>query len=261
MPNVYTENAKKWRLLAGVDYITQFVKAWIAFNAWYKNNYPDLKTDRKAIDEIKREPNRFKDRMETLIKGNDNDSRVFKNEISNLHYQLERVIIRNNRERISFENIVIETNPKNQEQFTRNRITYEVIRDPGNQKLITSKVIDSNGNEKLLIEQNNGYNLEELKNDHLYQGLTSTQKGNLISCYKEINPKKPVSLIARTDEPYIDIGSYRFIDDIDKICKGVIEVLYMMRNSLFHGEIIPNRETNKVYEPAYHILHKLVEAL
>jgi len=220
-----------------------------------------LKTDRNAINEIKSEPNRVKDRTETLINGNDNDSNIFKNEISNLHYQLERTIIRNNGEKISFENIVIETNPKNQERFTRNRITYEVIRDAGNQKLITSKVIDSNGNEKLLIEQNNGYNLEELKNDPQYQRLTPTQRNNLDSCYKEINPKKPISLIARTDESYIDIGSYRFIDDIDKICKGVIEVLYMMRNSLFHGEIIPNRETNKVYEPAYHILHKLVEAL
>ncbi len=261
MPNVYMENAEKWRLLADVDYITQFIKAWIAFNAWYKNNYPELKTDRKAIEEIKREPNRFKDRMETLINGSDNNSKIFKNEISNLHYQLERVIIRNNGKKISFENILIETNPKNQERFTRNRITYEVIRDPNNQKLITSKVIDSNGNEKLLIEQNNGYDLEELRSNPQYQRLTPPQKNNLESCYKEINPKKTITLIARADEPNIDIGLYHFIDDTDKICKGIIEVLYMMRNSLFHGEIIPNRETNKVYEPAYHILYKLVESL
>lgn len=261
MPNVYTENAEKWRLLADVDYITQFVKAWIAFNAWYKNNYPDLKTDREAIDAIKKDPNRFKDRLESLLNGDDNDSKMFKNEISNLHHQLERNIIRNKGEPISFENIVIETNPKNQERFKRNRITYEVIRDSNNQKLITSKVIDSKGNEKLLIEQNNGYDLEELKNDPQYQRLTPSQKNNLESCYKEINPKKPISLIARIDEQYIQIGSYLFINDVDSICKGVIEILYMMRNSLFHGEIIPDKPTNKVYEPAYHILHKLVEEL
>ncbi len=260
MPNVYTENAEKWRLLADVDYITQFVKAWITFNAWYKNNYPDLKTDRETIDAIKSSGNRFRDRLENLLNGDDNNSKRMKNEISNLHYQLERVTIRNKGEKISFEQIVIETNPKNREAFTRNRVTYEVTRNANNQKQIISKVIDSNGNEKLLIQQENGFNLEELKNNPQYQNLTTTQKSNLESCYKEINPKKPISLISR-DANNIEIGSYRFINDIDKVCKGVIEILYLLRNSLFHGEIIPNRETNNVYEPAYHILHKLVEEL
>ncbi|MHB2150141.1 hypothetical protein ACX8XP_13870 [Calditrichota bacterium LG25] len=260
MPNVYTENAEKWRLLADVDYITQFVKAWIAFNAWYKNNYRDLKTDREAIDAIKSPGNRFRDRLESLLKGSDNESKTVKNEISNLHYQLGRVIIRNRGEQISFENIIIEINSKNQEQFMRNRVSYEVTRAPNNQKLITSRVIDINGNEKLFVEQTNGYNLEELKNNPQYQRLTTAQKNSLDSCYKEVDPKKPISLISR-DNRYIEIGSYRFINDVDKICKGIIEILYLLRNSLFHGEIIPNRETNNVYEPAYHILHKLVEEL
>jgi len=261
MPNVYTENAEKWRLLADIDYITQFVKAWIAFNAWYKNNYPNLRTDREIIDAIKSAPNKFKDRMESLLNGSDNDSKIFKNEISNLHYQLGRCIIRNRGEAISFENIIIEINPKNQERFTRNTITYEVTRDAGNQNFITSRVVRHNGDEILRIEQNNGYNLEELKNDPQYQRLSQSQKNNLESCYKEINPRKPVSLIARTNEQCIEIGNYHFINNIDQLCKGIIEILYLLRNSLFHGEIVPDKATNKVYEPAYHILHKLVEEL
>ena len=40
--NNYTENAEKWKVLADIDYITQFVKAWIAFNAWYKNYFPEF---------------------------------------------------------------------------------------------------------------------------------------------------------------------------------------------------------------------------
>ena len=34
-----------------------------------------------------------------------------------------------------------------------------------------------------------------------------------------------------------------------------------LRNVLFHGEIVPDNETNKVYEPAYHILYTLIQAL
>ncbi|MGD1922252.1 MAG: hypothetical protein ACFCAD_27165 [Pleurocapsa sp.] len=49
MASLYTENSEKWKALASIDYFIHFVKAWIPFNAWYKNYYPDLKTDPKAI--------------------------------------------------------------------------------------------------------------------------------------------------------------------------------------------------------------------
>lgn len=265
MPNTnqYTENAEKWRVLADIDYFTQFVKAWIAFNAWYKNYYPDLKSDREAIRAIKTGNNRFKDKLESLLNGDDNDSKLIKNEIYNLHYQLERHQVKNKEYRISFEDIIIETNPKNHETFQKNTLTYEVKRNSNNHKVIELKITDRNGNNKLLLKQNNGYDLAELENGDQYQSLNPTQKENLKCCYEEINPYKSISLLIHEVDymDYIQIGSYRFINDIDKICKGVITVLYLLRNSLFHGQIIPDKETNKVYEPAYHILHTLVEEL
>ncbi|MCD4681481.1 MAG: hypothetical protein K8S00_13945 [Bacteroidales bacterium] len=262
MPNTnqYTENAEKWRVLSDIDYFTQFVKAWIAFNAWYKNNFPTLKSDKEAIRAIKTGDNRFKDKLERLLNGDDNDSKLIKNEISNLHYQLERHQVKNKEHRISFEKIIIEENPKTHETFQRNTLTYEVKRNRNNHKLIELKITDRNGNNKLLLKQNNGYDLAELENDDQYQSLSPIQKKNLKYCYEEINPHKSISLLTH-EVDYIQIGSYQFIDDIDKICKGVITALYLLRNSLFHGQIIPDKETNKVYEPAYHILHKLVEEL
>lgn len=262
MPNTnqYTENAEKWRVLADIDYFTQFVKAWIAFNAWYKNNYQNLKSEKEIIDAIKTGNNRFKDKLESLLNGNDNDSKLIKNEISNLHYQLERHKVLNKEHRIYFEKIIIEENPKTHETFLRNTLTYEVKRNPNNHKHIELKITDKNGNNKLLLQQKNGYNLAELENDKQYQSLSPFQKKNLKSCYKEINPYKSTCLLSYGGD-FIQIGSYQFIDDIDKICKGIITALYSLRNSLFHGQIIPDKETNKVYEPAYHILHKLVEEL
>jgi len=52
-----------------------------------------------------------------------------------------------------------------------------------------------------------------------------------------------------------------FINDSEQLCKGIIEILYKLRNTLFHGEIVPDSDTNKVYEPAYQILYTLIQAL
>jgi hypothetical protein len=57
------------------------------------------------------------------------------------------------------------------------------------------------------------------------------------------------------------MGNFHFIQDTDKLCKGIIEIIYNLRNVLFHGEIIPDSDTNKVYEPAYQILHTLIQSL
>ena len=38
-------------------------------------------------------------------------------------------------------------------------------------------------------------------------------------------------------------------------------MLYSLRNALFHGQIIPNKDTNLVYEPAYKILKMLIDGL
>ncbi len=90
MPSLYTENSEKWKSLASIDYFTQFVKAWIPFNAWYKNYYPDLKTDREAINEVKAHPNSFRNRLFRLLDNQDNESVAFKSRISELHLELER---------------------------------------------------------------------------------------------------------------------------------------------------------------------------
>jgi len=34
-----------------------------------------------------------------------------------------------------------------------------------------------------------------------------------------------------------------------------------MRNSLFHGELIPDKEANRLYGAAYKILRELIDAL
>ncbi|MBX2997844.1 MAG: hypothetical protein KF893_04990 [Caldilineaceae bacterium] len=265
MPTLYTANSEKWKLLADVDYFTQFVMAWIPFNAWYRNYYPSITRDREAINEIKSNPNSFRDRLHSLITGNGNECEMFRSFVSQLHYELGRKYIYNNGDRVSFESIVVEINPKTIESISRNGCTYEAKRNipsrPGNEVVVsvtnrTSAVVFS-------YTQTSGYNLTEIESQVSFRRLSAPQQTNLRQCYTAINPRNPISLISRdlTEDNSIRMGTYHFINNPDLLCKGLIEVLYLLRNGLFHGEIVPDRDTNAVYEPAYRILHMLIQAL
>lgn len=262
MASLYIENSAKWKNLASIDYFTQFVKAWIPFNAWYKIYYPNFKTDRQAIDEIKSTTNKFRNKFVSLLEGSSNESISFKNRISELHLELERTHIFNKNQRLSFESIAIQTNSQTKNSFKRNTLIYKVERNiPNRTKQIDICIINKNGIKKFNYIQLNGFDLEDLINNVDYLKLNNTQKQNLRFCYQEINPSKPINLLTHNDSDCITMGNIHFINNTEQLCKGIIEILYKLRNVLFHGEIIPDPNTNKVYEPAYHILYTLIQAL
>lgn len=263
MTNYYVENAEKWKALASIDYFTHFVKAWIPFNAWYRNCYPSLRTDWEIMQEVKTSSNSFKDKLVSLIQNpaEDNESRIFKAQLHQLHYQLDRKYIYNSQERITFTNIVVENNTKTTEEIQYRGFTYRVEVDINNRNNINALVLDRHLTTRLSIIQQNGYNLVEIENHSGYQRLSAEQKTKLISCYQEINPRKPVTMLTSDTDNCIDVGSYHFVNDAALIAKAVITVIYNLRNALFHGQIVPDRETQKVYQPAYQILAILVEAL
>lgn len=260
--NPYIENSERWKTLVSIDYFTQFVKAWISFNAWYRNVFPDLASDREAIEQIKIGSNSFKDKLLSLLDGSDNECLQMKNYIADLHYQLERkyIFVKNN-VRISFTEIVIEANPNFEEMLQRSGITYKCTRDKRNHKNIDICVLNRQNQEVFSFVQNNGYNPQEVLGNTQYQCLSSTMQGNLKVCYIAINPYKPENLLAFVAGNELVIGQYKFLNDKIKLAKGVIEILYLLRNVLFHGKIVPDTDTQRVYEPAYHILRILVEAL
>lgn len=259
MPNLYIENSEKWKPLASIDYFTQFVKAWIPFNAWYKNCYPDIRTDKQAIKEIKSNPNKFRNKLISLLNDRGNDGAAFKSRIAELHLELERKHIFNKDERISFEKIVIEENPNNQHDFQHKTLTYKVERRT--QQQIQIDIVKNNGTVKFSYTQNSRFDIDDLISHQEFIRLSTTQQNNLKACYEEINPSKPINLLSNDINNCIQMGNLHFINDSDKLCKGVIEILYKLRNVLFHGEIIPDSDTNKVYEPVYQILYILIQAL
>lgn len=191
----------------------------------------------------------------------DNESRKFRSYLSDLHYQLERTYIDCVDGHISFLNLVVDRNNETREEFKYRNFTYRVEIDPGNRKKIKATILDSSSVERYSITQDNGYNFSEIESDGAYGRLSAEVKTKLKSCYMEVNPRKPVSLLAGETGECIKVGSYRFVNDPNLVARSVITVIYNLRNSLFHGQIVPDKETQKVYEPAYHILSMLVEGL
>jgi len=262
MTNYYVENTEAWKALSNIDYFTYFVKAWIPFNAWYRNSYPALESDAEIMHQIRTQPNSFKNRIISLLENTDSDSIVFKENLYRLHYQLERNHIYNRGVRISFENIVVEENPVITETRTYRGFSYNVEIDAGNKRKITSTIIkDIKSVIRLDICQNNGYNLDEIVNHSQYKALPPECKRILKACYEEVNPRKAISLLATDPSDSIKIGNYNFVNDSELISKAVITVIYNLRNSLFHGQLVPDRNTQLVYEPAYQMLRMLVLSL
>jgi hypothetical protein len=260
--SLYTENSEKWKNLASIDYFTHFIKAWIPFNAWYKNFYPNLTTDRQAIDEIKSTSNKFRNKLVSLLINRDNDSVAFKSRIAELHLQLERKYIENRNERITFEKIKIEENLILSYDFLRSNLKYEAVRGiPHRRGQIDIFIYNRNSTIKFSYTQTDGFDLDNLINNSDFQLLSPNQQNNLKACYEEINPSKTINLLSNDINNCIQMGNLHFINDRDKLCKGIIEIIYKLRNVLFHGEIIPDSDTNKVYEPAYQILYTLIQAL
>lgn len=258
MPNSYTENAALWKQLSDIDYFTMFVKAWIPFNAWMRNAF-DFPSDRQIINHVKSNSNRFKDRIKNLVDSPSADGETLRSYIQNLHLQLQTTPLNlDGQNRVSFDRIIVEKNPNTTHSFVYDSVTYSVSFIANN---FISSVHDNKRNRTLLNFSQAKFDFEALKLRPDYLSLTPTRQRLLSQCYEEINPYKAISLITHTPKDSIMCGSLHLVNDSDLITKGIIEILYLLRNGLFHGEIIPDKQTSKIYEQAYHILKIGIEQI
>lgn len=261
MPNPYLDNSNRWLALAEIDYLTQFVKAWIPFNAWYMNMYPTLNRDRIIIEEIKSNPNVFRDKILALLNGTDNDSILFRGQIAKLHQHLESHYIPNADKRITFQSITVEINPVTSETLTFRRWIYKVELTRTSSAININSLVTNSGGITQYTYNQTKFDVENLTN-HIdnTSTLNQNQKQCLLDTYQKINPRKPTSLIS-PNRHGIEAGNIYLINNPEKLVKGLIEIIYKLRNILFHGELIPNRDNKKVYEPAFYILKTLIQSL
>ena len=87
----------RYFLYRKVDYFSAFMKAWIAFNAWY-NFSGEVPTgnDKACIEYIASQTNRFKTYMMNLINAENTEGSAYRENIAKLHGSLLNAAITNN---------------------------------------------------------------------------------------------------------------------------------------------------------------------
>jgi hypothetical protein len=252
-------NLKQWLDLADIDYFTCFVKAWIPLNAWYRHEYEAIKQEREIIDEVKKDGNRIRARFIANIDSGDPDAEEMRNHIAALHRRLSQdPLTPRKKHRITFEKVLIGPNPETKAEHKHGHWFYRVERLPNKQVLCT--VISNRGRIDSQFTQTNGWNIEEFELHPDFLKLNNEDRAFLHQSYAAANPSIFKSVLADPSHGQsLLMDGYHFTNDKNAVFSALIEILYAMRNLLFHGEVVPDPQTNRTYEPAYHILRRLLE--
>lgn len=269
MPNHFTAHKAEWKQLADIDYFSMFVKAYIPFNAWMNVSFSGLSTDRMKINEIKRNSNPFRDKIQSLLRSTSQDGVKFKGLIGELHSALEENYINNQDRRLTFTEITLERNHNYKSECEFRGIKYHVHCGDSNGKTTETVVSIKRRNNNTLISftlPEYEYNFHVIESRPEIASLNQEKREKIMGCYREVAPLTKCSLLqnAPHEEPYqnyFSCGSFKFINNEEIISKGLIEILYNLRNALLHGEIIPNQGTNEVYRGAYHLMRILIDVL
>ena len=240
-----------------VDYFSAFIKAWIAFNSWYRSEYME-RTDREIIEKLKAESNRFKDYIETLLDQNNNSDEAsnFKKNLKDLQMALvNAAIVTQERgginKQISFSEIAI-NNPKVLAEGDYRTTHYKIQRT--RQKVTTLVYKKSNPNAILFQLEQEKYDETTLNIHADFLRLGAEQQGQCKAFYKEICPYVTESILTKDRD-----NNIVFIEERSQVSRGIVEVLYLLRYSLMHGEVRPDSNSMRVYKYAYNILFGILK--
>lgn len=254
---------REWYEKSEIDYFSAFVKAYIPFNAWMNDHFKGEKTDRDMLERVKNDSNTFRQKILTLLKLKDTAGFAFRGAIGLLHGALEESTVANNGEKISFQNVVICKNPITNVTQSYHGIQYSAKYEQTT-GLTTVEVKENKSCNVLVSLSERGYPDDDvvIKNPRV-KALNQSRLDYLLGVYRQVNPRKEESLLyqGRKKNEGIVCGAYKMIEKEEKLAAGLVEILYSLRNALFHGVIDPNKDANKVYGAAYQIMHTLVGAL
>jgi hypothetical protein len=253
-----------WIAKAEPDYYTMFVKAWIPFNAWYFTEY-NTKKDSYALEQIKTTRNKIRNRIESLLQNEDNDSRSFRYNLAQLHLQLENRTILNYGEQVSFKKIVLDgVIPQPVTDNDRKGNIYKAIpnKNTGYRAVIIDKF-----SRTLMDKTFNPYDMSAFITDTQYVALVDNKIQEKIRiCFEQINPNSPIDLVSKSKikSEYILLDTEtktQFVNDKELIAKAVIQILYTLRCLLFHGELDPTETNQPIYEYGFNILRTIIKEL
>lgn len=256
-------HAADWMNRAEIDYIGPFVKAWAAFNAWYRHDSGQV-TERAMLDfAIRHHNSRLRRHALPLLANGDGvvEAERLKLAICDLQQKLDaihfEVAPKARRERVSLREVCINplVNWQNDQQ-ERSGQRYAARKVQGGQYEITVTSIRT-AQVKLTYTQaryepNEVYSLPEFT-----ANLSEPQRTMLRQFYDACNPR-PMTDLVQGGGPALTIAIMQFQCTPEDLLAGLVEVLYTMRNALLHGEVDPDGQVLACYEPAYRIVMTLL---
>ena len=270
MPNL-KDNLKQWRDSARIDWFSQFIKAWIPFNAWMTDTFSDL-SDHDLLDNVKKRSNVVYNRIVPILTWSQAqaqgaqggwqdlspDAERFRLNIEQLHGLLQSCLVIGRKGRVSFETVDIGHNAHVDEQRKKGKRNFRVRRDhPAKGQVML---------EMSATKTTAGFNFTQpmhdrktLEDEPTFRVLHAEYRGIFLAMHDSVAPRKVISVIApHGSQDVLQFGTTKFIQDPEKVFSAVVVVTYNLRNALFHGSITPNEQHNEIYEPAYHIVMRFV---
>lgn len=247
------EAARQWNDQAQFDYVGPFVKAWAAFNAWYRHHSAEWH-DNKGIKYVCSEDNQIRNMALPRIRNTSDQAMDFKRKIAALHDALSEYDINKRRndgtvEIITFTAVCIQKWNGSPCRAEVQKVKYKV--EKANGKWV-STIVGKKGDEQFRFEQDE-WNIGELDEFPRFVKLAGNKAPTLRQVYSKANPR-PILNLLNGDNEIIDIGAHSFKCSPEDLFTGLVTIIYDMRNSLLHGELKPNDKAFACYEPAFRIL-------
>jgi len=265
MPNTFIENREAWLRMSDIDYVGQFVKAWLAFNAWYRSAYTETQ-DRNIINEFKWQNNPALNTLRPKLEAGGDDAAQFRAEIGLLHQRLENFELlsgKGAKKRITLRNVFMRENPRVIKAIDRYGISFRV--ELLANKQVAVSLTRKKGGASLVDMPAAAHDFTTLRSLLGFQNLSSPQQNVLRRLYAEATPLWYCDLTSYTDPepgtPALQCGAYQFRCGKDVLFAGVVEVLYEMRCTLFHGELAPTKEAVGCYEPAFRLVRRFLDCV
>lgn len=256
--------AADWMNRAAVDYIGPFVNAWAAFNAWYRHA-SGLAREREMLDFVKHRPNSARLHILPLL-DDDNattEARALKQAIYDLHQRLDAIHFEIKRqesnERISLRSVCINRKPLQRRRWEVRGHEYSAERKRGGAIEITVTSLRTQRIRFRHVQER--YDSREVFGlPHFRENLSKTQRETLQQFYSGCDPR-PMRDLVRGPGPSLVIAGMTMRCSAEELLSGLVETIYAMRNALLHGEVEPDRDVLRCYEPAYRIVMQFLACI
>jgi hypothetical protein len=258
-------HAVEWMNRAEIDYIGPFVRAWAAFNAWYRDASGQAQ-ERAMLDFVVSNPNSVLRRRLLPLLTNGNaiaEAESLKLAICDLQQKLDAIHFEVTRkgawERISLREVCIRPKHFQREEMERSRQRFLAVKIQGGDIEITVTSL-SNGNLKFRHVQSRYDPNAVFAHPDFTANLTEPQRTTLRQFYYGCNPR-PMSDLVQGNGPALAVSTMEFRCTAEDLLAGLVETIYAMRNALLHGEVDPDGQVLACYEPAYRIVMRFLASI